>query len=150
MSTDLYGVRILEVEPQARRIRMRVFVVYYDTHYKYHQPVIDDRSFFVRVLCDKDALGDDIADDNRFSEPWIDRNAFRYVDRFVELARRNFPVKSYKKYSDFYYERAGKWKDEEKLVQADYDVFVTEERYTAAFSRLAFTLVSRQDRYSGA
>ena len=61
MSTDLYGVRVLEVEPDASRMRLRVFVVYYDTQYKYHQPIPDNRSFFVRILCDRDALGDDIA-----------------------------------------------------------------------------------------
>ena len=134
MSTDLYGVRVLEVDPEASRLRLRVFVVYYDTTYEYHQPVPDDRSFFVRVLCDQDALGDDIAEEDRFDEDYIDRNAFRFVDRFDELERRNFPLESYEGYSDFYYERGGGWVDEEKLVQADYDVFVTKPEYLEPFS----------------
>ncbi len=134
MSTDLYGVRVLEVAPDECRLRLRVFVVYYDTHYESHQPIPDDRSFFVRVLCDKDALGDDIAYDDRFDEAYIDRNAFRFVARLEELERRNFPVESYEGYADFYYERGGGWQDEEKLVQADFDVFVTKPEYLAPFA----------------
>ena len=118
MSTDLYGVRVLEVDPDASRLRLRVFVVYYDTQYEYHQPVPDDRSFFVRVLCDRDALGDDIDSESRFDEKYIDSNAFRFVDRFEELERRNFPVESYESLADFYYERSGGWENEEQLVQA--------------------------------
>lgn len=136
MSTDLYGVRVLEVDPEQLRLRLRVLVVYYDTSYEYHQPIPEDRSFFVRVLCDKDALGEDISDDDRFDEAYVNANAFRYVDRFVELERRNLPVESYAGYADFYYyyERGGAWKDEDALVQADYDLFVTRAEYLAPFS----------------
>lgn len=134
MSTDLYGIRILEVDPEASRIRMRVFVVYYDTSYEYHQPIPDDRSFFVRVLCDDDAFGDDISDDDRFDEKWIDANAFRFIDRFVELETRNYPVESYEGLFDFYYARGGTWQDEDKLVQADYDVFVTKPEYLESYA----------------
>ena len=134
MSTDLYGVRILDVDPEDARFRVRVFVVYYDTHHKFHQPVPDDRSFFVRVLCDKDALGDDISDDDKYSEGYINRCAFRYIERFAELERRNFPLPTYEGMSDFYYERSGAWQDEEMLVQADYDVWVTDPAYLEALS----------------
>ncbi len=132
MSTDLYGIRILETDREARRVRMRVFVVYYDVSYESHQPIPTDRSFFVRVLCDKEALGDDISWDDRFDEAFIDANAFRYVDRFVELERRNEPVTDWESFSDFYYERGGGWVDEDKLVQADYDVFVSKPEYVDA------------------
>ncbi|MCA9681710.1 MAG: hypothetical protein KC457_05910 [Myxococcales bacterium] len=133
MSTDLYGVRVLAVDPEARRIRLRVFVVYYDTHYGYHQPVPENSSFFVRALCDHDAFGDDIAQDDRFDEAWVSANAFRTIERFEELARRNEPVEDYAAYSDFYYERGGGWVDEDKLVQADFDLFVTKAEYLAVF-----------------
>jgi len=132
MSTDLYGIRILATDRAARRVRMRVFVVYYDVAYTSHQPVPTDRSFFVRVLCDKEALGDDISEDDRFDEAFIDANAFLYVDRFVELERRNEPVTDWSSFSDFYYERGGGWVDEDQLVQADYDVFVTKPEYVDA------------------
>lgn len=134
MSTDLYGVRVLEVEPDASRMRLRVFVVYYDTQYKYHQPIPDNRSFFVRILCDRDALGDDIDGDSQFDEDYIDSNAFRFVERVEELERRNFPVESYDTLADFYYERGGGWENEEQLVQADYDLFVTRPEYLAPFA----------------
>ena len=133
MSTDLYGIRVLELAPDEGRMRLRVFVVYYDTGYASHQPIPSDRSFFVRVLCDKDALGEDISSEGRFDESHVDRNAFRYVERFVELELRNHPLESYAGYSDFYYERDGRWQDEDKLVQADYDVFVTKPEYLAPF-----------------
>lgn len=134
MSTDLYGVRILEVDEAERRVRMRVFVVYYDTHHGYHQPIPDDRSFFVRVLCDKGALVDDIDQDARFDEAYVDRTAFRFVERFVKLEEKNHPLDSYEGYSDFYYERGGRWQDEDKLVQAVYDVYLTRPEYTRALA----------------
>jgi len=134
VSTDLYGIRITEVVPADKRVRMTVFVVYYEASYESHQPIPEDRSFFVRVLCDMDALGDDISWDDRFDEAWIDANAFRYVDRFEEVERRNHPLPSWEGMADFYYERDGGWQDEERLVQADFDVFVTEERYLEALS----------------
>ena len=115
-------------------MRLRVFVVYYDTQYKYHQPIPDNRSFFVRILCDRDALGDDIDGDSQFDEDYIDSNAFRFVERVEELERRNFPVESYDTLADFYYERGGGWENEEQLVQADYDLFVTRPEYLAPFA----------------
>lgn len=136
MSTDLYGIRVLQIDPEAFRMRLRVFVVYYDTEYEYHQPIPEDRSFFVRVLCDKDGLGDDISAADRFNEAYVDANAFRFVDRFVELERRNAPLQSYDSYSDFYYERDGKWENEEYLVQADFDLYVTDRRYLEPFEIL--------------
>lgn len=133
VSTDLYGIRVLDLDRERGRLRLRVFVVYYDTGYASHQPIPSDRSFFVRVLCDKDALGDDISPDERFDEAYVDANAFRFVERFVELERRNEPVVDWSTFSDFYYEREGGWVDEDRLVQADYDVFVTEPRYLEPF-----------------
>jgi hypothetical protein len=70
----------------------------------------------------------------RFEEEYINSTAFRFIDRFVELERRNFPVTSYKEYADFYYERGGTWEDEDKLVQADYEVYVTKPAYLNALT----------------
>ena len=50
MSTDLYGVRVLEVAPRESRVRFRVYVVYYDTAARTHAPIPDDPSFFVQEL----------------------------------------------------------------------------------------------------
>lgn len=133
MSTDLYGVRVLALDPEACTMRLRVFVVYYDVAGEYHQPIIDDRTFFVRVLCDKDALDDDIDADGMFDEDYIDNNSFRFVRSFKKLAERNTPVTDYSSFFDFYYERDGCWQDEEKLAQADYDVVVTKPEYLAPF-----------------
>jgi len=137
MSTDLYGIRVLEVEPEARRVRVLVFVVYYDTHGQYHQPVPEDISFFFRVLWDKadtrfgggGSLGKEVDVDAYLDESFVDSNAWRFVERVEELEVRNFPVENWEGVSDFYYERGGAWVDEDKLVQADFDVFVTDARY---------------------
>lgn len=133
MSTDLYGIRIQEVDPAAKRLRLRVFVVYYETALKRHPPIPTDRSFFVRLLCAHDALGADIAHSDQFDENYVNRNAFRYVDHFKELSRSNDPIADYQGYSDFYYAQNDAWQDEEKLAQADYDVFLTKAGYLESF-----------------
>ncbi len=139
MSTDLYGIRVLEVAPAEKRARLRVFVVYYDVAYKSHQPLPNDLSFFLRILWDKadtrfgggGPLGDEVSVDDICDEGYVDRNARRFVERAVGLEARNYPVKDWSGFKDFYYENNGKWVDEEKLVQADYDVFVTDPKYLA-------------------
>lgn len=137
MSTDLYGIRILKKEESQKRIRIRVFVVYYDVAYKSHQPLPEDHSFFFRILWDspgsygnrEHVLSELVSTDHYLDEAWVDRHTWRFIDRVERLETRNFPVKNFKKYSDFYYERNGSWKDEQKLVQADYDVYVSDEAY---------------------
>lgn len=137
MSTDLCGIRILEKDESQKRIRLRVFIVYYDVAYKSHEPLPEDHSFFFRILCDsqgsyherKQVIRSLVSMDQFLDEAWVDRHTWRFIDKVEQIAIRNYPVKNYKKYSDFYYERQGKWDNEEKLVQADYDVFVSDAAY---------------------
>lgn len=137
MSTDLYGVRVLKIEPSRRRVRFRVFVVYYDTRYENHQPIPEDHSFFFRILWDEadtrfgggGPLGEEVDVDSIGDEAFVDANTWRYIASVRQLAVRNHPIEDWDSYHDFYYERDGRWVDEEKLVQADYDVFVTDEKY---------------------
>lgn len=137
MSTDLYGVRVLAVAPDEARVRLRVFVVYYDTAYESHQPLPEDPSFFLRVLWDEGdtrfggggPIGDEISVGQICDEAWVDQQTHRFVERLEQLDSRNHPVSDFSKYADFYYERGGGWQDEDLLVQADYDVWVTDQRW---------------------
>lgn len=137
MSTDLYGIRVLETDPAERRVRLNVFVVYYDTAYERHEPIPEDHSFFLRVLWDRGdtrfggggPIGDVIDVDQILDEHWVDTHTWRFIDSVELLQTRNFPLDSYTGMSDFYYERDGRWQDEDKLVQAEFDVYVSDERY---------------------
>ncbi|GGV34893.1 hypothetical protein GCM10010182_68550 [Actinomadura cremea] len=137
MSTDLYGARVLDVAPGEARARFRIFVVYYDVAYQDHAPLPDDDvGFFFRLLWEAahdrpitrwHALQAVPLDD--FLEPeWVDANAHRYVTRVERVASRNHPVgdDDWDGLQDFYYERDGGWTGEDRLVQADYDVHVTD------------------------
>jgi len=136
MSTDLYGVRVLDVDQAARRVRFTIFVVYYDTSGEYHQPLLDEPSFFVRLLGEPYGSGAALADEQRlFDEDWVDSNAWRYVESVTRLATRNEPVTDWDAYADFYYERDGTWVNEDKLVQADFDVVFTDAKWLAHFKR---------------
>ncbi len=131
MSTDLYGIRVLKKEPEQKKITIKVIVVYYDVAYKSHEPLPMDKSLFLRVLWGK---GDDdsyvrtqIAWDDFFDEDWINANAYKYIDHVQQLNTKNYPITDWDGYHDFYY-GDGPWKDEDKLVQADYEVYVHDAR----------------------
>ncbi|QFG19866.1 hypothetical protein [Actinomadura sp. WMMB 499] len=140
MSTDLYGARVLDVAPGAARARFRIFVVYYDVACRDHAPLPDgDVGFFFRLLWEAahdrpitewHALQAVPLDD--FLEPeWVNANAHRYVTRVERVAVRNHPVgdDAWDGLHDFHYEHDGGWAGEELLVQADYDVHVTDPRW---------------------
>ncbi|MEU6034518.1 hypothetical protein ABZ801_03850 [Actinomadura sp. NPDC047616] len=131
MSTDIYGVRVLDVDPDKLRISFRVFVVYYDTAGQTHAPVPDDPSFFFYMLWTKGRLRELIDVDTALDGQWVDANTRRYVSRVERIAGRNHPPtpEQWERLYDFYYERHGGWKDEDLLVQWDYDVYVTERRW---------------------
>lgn len=130
MSTDLYGIRILKKEPEQKKITIKVIVVYYDVAYESHEPLPMDKSLFLRVLWDegRDAyIGTKISMDEFLNEDWINANAYRFIDHVKQLNTKNHPLRDYEGYHDFYY-GDGPWKDEEKLVQADYEVYVHDAR----------------------
>lgn len=55
MSTDMYGVRVLEVDPDQLRVRLKVFVVYYETGSRTYIPLPDDEpGIFLQFLWDSD------------------------------------------------------------------------------------------------
>ncbi|MFO0556627.1 MAG: pentapeptide repeat-containing protein [Polyangiales bacterium] len=145
MSTDLYGVRVLALDPSQRRVRLRVFVAYETRPDAFdHTPLPWDRTFFVRVLSDvnippwkyrrrRAPIDAAIPEDRRFDEAWIDANAWRYIERFERAATRNEPLTDPpdEGITLVHYERAGCWEQEPRMMQADFDVWVTKPAYIA-------------------
>lgn len=140
MSTDIYGVRVLDVDPKELRVRFKVFVVYYDTGSETLPPVPDDPAFFFFLLWEaaqphasteqRGALARMLEVDTMLDFVWVEANARRFVSRVERIADANHPPtpEQWERLHDFYYERGGAWKDEDLLVQFDYDVWVTDER----------------------
>jgi hypothetical protein len=100
MSTDLYGVRVLDVAADASRVRFRVFLVYYDTDSRTHPPLPDDPGFFLQELWGAMRFEPITALhplrmvglEQLLDEDWLATNAHRYVRRVDRVATRNFPV----------------------------------------------------------
>jgi hypothetical protein len=160
MSTDLYGVRVLDVAPDELRARFRIFVVYYDTHDRSHAPLPDDPSFFFQLLWEA-ARDQPVAsvrslrmvDVEQICDPeWVAANSHRFVRRIERVAVRNYPVADdgWAGLYDFYYNRDGGWRDEDLLVQADFDIEVTDSDWLepltpgVSWATTAYPLVSDQ------
>lgn len=134
MSTDLYRVRVLALDPAERRVIFRVFLVYYDW-----SGVPTDPSFFLRILWDKadtrfgggGPLGAEVSVKQFLDESWIDANTQRFVKRVTRLSLRNDPPAAGKKPPTFVYES---FEDEDILTQGDFEVEVTDERWLAHLS----------------
>jgi len=137
MSTDLYGIRVLETSPAECRVRLRIFVVCYDTAHKSHEPLPGDHSFFLGVLQDKvntrsggkRSVAEELDTDNIPGENPVETHTRRCTERAELLQTRNFPLEDYAGMQDIYHEHDGRWQDEDKLVQADYDVYLGDEKY---------------------
>lgn len=137
MSTDLYGIRILETKPEVRKITVKVFVVYYDLPTESHQPIPTDPRFFFEILWGQPntklgkagTLGEEVSDEQCRDEIWMGENISRFIKNIALLSTANFPLVDYTSLGEFYYERNGKWADEDKLVQATYEIEVTDKKY---------------------
>ncbi|SOD61067.1 hypothetical protein SAMN06297387_102483 [Streptomyces zhaozhouensis] len=136
MSTDLFGVRVLDLDRERRRVRFRVFVVYYEPSWGTGELLPEDPSFFFRVLWE---AAEDFGQ-HRFGvltdlvplDDFLDGADHRcFVERYERVAVRNHPVsdEDFERLAMFYYERDGGWQDEESLAQGDYDVYVTDARW---------------------
>ncbi|MFC7327712.1 WD40 repeat domain-containing protein [Marinactinospora rubrisoli] len=133
MSTDLYGARVLGVDLDRREVRLRVFVVYYETATRhYTAPPERDPGFFLGLLWESGRwahpIGKAVSVEQMLGEGWVVENARWFVEEVERTAVRNDPPRedAWDRMHDFYYEREGRWRDEELLVQADYVVRVTD------------------------
>ncbi|GAA2410065.1 hypothetical protein GCM10010191_18450 [Actinomadura vinacea] len=137
MSTDIFGARVLGVDLDRREVRFRVFVVYYETAGRGYMPPPDrDRAFFLGLLWESGRWDHPIGEatisvDQILDADWCAVNARWFVEDVECTARRNDPpsAEGWEVLHDFYYERAGRWEHEDHLVQADYTVRVTSERW---------------------
>ncbi|HEY0136121.1 MAG TPA: hypothetical protein VGB85_18670 [Nannocystis sp.] len=131
MSTDLYRVRVLDLDPTQRKVTFRVFLVYYDW-----SGVPTDPSFFFRILWDEaDArfggggpLGEEVDVRHYLDEAWVNENTQRFVERVTRLSLRNDPLPAGKTPPTFVYDG---YTDEDSLTQGDYEVIVTDARWIA-------------------
>ncbi|TDC89586.1 pentapeptide repeat-containing protein [Actinomadura sp. 7K507] len=133
MSTDLYGVRVLDVDRDRREVRLRVFVVYYEAAVQgYCAPPERDWSFFLGLLWESGRwdgpIGKVIEVDQILDDDWAAANARWFIEDVEQTARRNDPPspEDWEHIKDFYYERDGRWANEHRLVQADFTVRVTD------------------------
>ncbi|MER6948820.1 pentapeptide repeat-containing protein [Nonomuraea sp. NPDC000554] len=135
MSTDLYGVRVLAVDPDRCEARLRVFVVYYDTAVHGYAPPETDPGFLFALLWQAgrwdSPIGHAVTVDQVLDEAWMAEHARWFVAGVEQVAARNLPPAEddWAHLHDFYYERDGRWRDEDRLVQADFLVRVTHARW---------------------
>lgn len=138
MSTDLYGVRILEVLPAAKTVKFQLIVTYYEPARRSHMPLLSDITGIFRVVADssnsgyrKSPIADELTVEQYCSEKWVNENAYKFIVSFTIQEKLNTPLRSYKGISEFYYCRDGRWQDEEKLAQGIYAVTMTDAKYLA-------------------
>jgi len=150
MSSDLFELRVIDLDPEGRRVRLRVYVVYYDITVvdghvteTWAQPLPRDASFFFRVLWGaywdnhgvegRTPIGDAVVKTQIHDNEWVNANTARFVERVDELTRRNDPPDEgdWLRMHRHYYQGDpdGDRDDELHRVQADYDLWVTDERW---------------------
>ncbi|WP_171165249.1 hypothetical protein [Streptomyces sp. I05A-00742] len=153
MSTFLYSVRVLELDTTEQRVRFRVFLVRYDRAWGREGLLPDDASFFFRVLWDAadgvahrrhGPLHDLVGIEECIDPVWTDANSRRFVRAVERVAIHNAPDDDARadRLADFhedhfdsldahYHQWDNRWKLEDRLVHADYDVWVTDPRWLA-------------------
>jgi len=124
MSTDLYGVRVLE--RVGRVLLLDVFCVYGDITFL---PDPNNPHFFVQLLWDKNPGSAAAAarwPERLTDTPWLFENAARFIERVELLALDNYPGELE---ATFYYHRDGGWEGEERLPRGRYRVEAADVRW---------------------
>ena len=124
MSTDLYGVRVLE--RAGRVLLLDVFCVYGDITFL---PDPNNPHFFVQLLWDKSpgpAAAAAAWSERLTDTPWLFENAGRFIERVELLELANSPGELE---AMFYYHREGGWEDEERLPRGRYRVEAADVRW---------------------
>ncbi|WP_405610317.1 WD40 repeat domain-containing protein [Streptomyces sp. NBC_01508] len=134
-----YGVRVLDLQPDRRRVRFRVFVVDYDVGRRWHAELPTDPGFFMQLLWEsaeghkgplrRVGTWQELDDDG-----WLAVNTRWFVEGLERVAVHNHPPSD----EDWEHinalqgrmrERDDAWPDEDRLVRADYEVRVTDPRW---------------------
>ncbi|GAA3870199.1 tetratricopeptide repeat protein [Streptomyces sedi] len=137
---NLFGVRVLSIDRERCRVRLRVLVTRYEDLLDEDGDALlpDDPSFFFRVLVEAadDTIGfrygpltDLVTHGEYFDADWIDRHTHRFVTAVERVAAHNLEVdpEEFEEYSGECED--GAWPDEELLVQGDFDIRVTDPRW---------------------
>ena len=132
MSTDTYGIRVLGKE--ASTVTLKVFLVYYDW-----DQIPYSKDFFLMVLWDQadtrfgagGPLGDAITVPQICSEKFRLEHASEYVESVDTIDCMNYPITNKEELATFYYEREGRWENEDKLAQVDFKITVTDPKWIA-------------------
>ncbi|MEV0650725.1 pentapeptide repeat-containing protein [Phytomonospora sp. NPDC050363] len=138
--TELYALRVMDLAPHRREVRLRVFTLLYD--HDYYDPLPEDPSFFLRALYDpapsragEGLLADHITQDQILDEEWIDAETWRFVESAKLRTSRNDPlapaVLANLPYGFPCPQGEGCFAHEDMMVQGDFDVRVTDARWLA-------------------
>ncbi len=130
MSTDLYGLRVLA--KKEKEVTLQVFLLYYDW-----DTIPSSKDFFLSCFWDEadtrfgggGPLGDAVSVEEICSEEFRLENGDKYIEEVEELSRLNYPIQPGVELATFYYERDGKWQDEDKLAQVMFRVKVTDPKW---------------------
>ncbi|MEV0345784.1 hypothetical protein AB0H88_08455 [Nonomuraea sp. NPDC050680] len=140
-----HGVRVLELDE--RRVRLRVFLADYDPSQPHRVLLPEGRSFFFGVLwqaADGEAgrrrgpLNGLVPLEDTLDPDWVEANAGRFVESVERVGARNLPAGD--ELADLYethyteldrrlHRWHERWEHEDLLLQADYDVVVTDARW---------------------
>ncbi|MGV9350948.1 hypothetical protein ACWDSD_40715 [Streptomyces spiralis] len=153
MSIDFYSSRVLELDTAEQRVKFRIFLIRYDRSWGCEGLLPDDAGFFFRVLWDAadgvakrrhGPLHGLVSIEECINPVWANVNSHRFVRSVERVATRNAPVDNAHadRLADFYaghfdsldahyHEWDSRWEHEDRLVQADYDVQVTDPRWLA-------------------
>ncbi|WP_433184098.1 hypothetical protein [Actinoallomurus sp. CA-150999] len=145
MITYTHGVRVLELDEQ--RVRLRVFSADYDPSRPPMDLLPEGRGFFFGVLwqaADGEAgrrhgpLNDLIPLEDALDPDWVEANAGRFIESVERVGARNLPAGDelagwyethYTELDRRLHRWHERWEHEDQLVQADYDVVVTDPRW---------------------
>ncbi|WP_327129670.1 hypothetical protein [Streptomyces sp. NBC_01727] len=143
----------MELDTAEQRVRFRIFLVRYDRPWGREGLLPDDASFFFRVLWDAadgvakrrhGPLHGLVSIEECIDPVWAGTNSHRFVRAVEQVATRSAPIDDADadRLADFYadhfdsleahyHEWGSRWEHEGRLVQADYDVWVTDPRWLA-------------------
>ncbi|WBB59509.1 hypothetical protein O7599_28675 [Streptomyces sp. WMMC500] len=135
-----YGVRVLDLDPGRRRVRFRIFVVDYHPDRRWHAELPEDAGFFLSLLWESavgggGSLGGFLTWREPENDGWLAVNARWFVENVEPVAVRHHPppdelwehVAALRE--EGIHQRDDGWPDEDRLVQADYEVQVTDPRW---------------------
>ena len=142
MPADGYGVRVLHVDADNRRVRLRVLMIDYDLAARRHAPEPSDPSLFFQLLWE--AAGDrhfrehvplplyDLTPlKDAYDFAWIGANTRRYIAGVDRIACRNHPIgeEDWQRLRSHHPYQGDGWLDEDRLPQFDVDVWVTDRQW---------------------